>query len=194
MELLRFQAAEITDAGIIPGEDESLEQERLRLKHAESLSQSALTAIDSLYRADGAILERLGVIHKDIQKAADLEDALQPVVQDLANHLFGLEDVTEKLQSYQRGLDTDSGSLDSVEYRLDLINKLKRKYGKSLTNVLSHLDAITCEIAEIDNMEDNISGLKEKLSNAHNKLTRLAKQLSEKRQQTAKSLSKKDCA
>jgi DNA repair protein RecN (Recombination protein N) len=188
MELLRFQATEITDAGIAPGEDVSLEQERLKLKHAESLNRSALTAIECLYGADGAILERLGAIHKDIQKAADLDDALLPIVQGLADHLFGLEDVTDMLKSYQRNLDTDTGSLDAVDARLDLINRMKRKYGGSLSAIFNKQDAIAAEIAAIENLDDGIREGEAQLNTLYEDLAGLARQLSENRKQVARHL------
>ena len=218
LELLRFQQKEIIAAEIQPGEDEDLELERIRLKNKGHLLQTIQESLDALYDAQGAAIERLITIKQNLDKASEIDPELSTVGKNVAQTIYHLEDVSEELRVYLKKIEIDDNRLDLVEARLDTLNKLKRKYGKSLTDVLSHLDAITCEIAEIDNMEDNISGLKEKLSdyhnqglqnmhnrylttaedellkkisNAHNKLTRLAKQLSEKRQQTAKSLSKK---
>jgi DNA repair protein RecN (Recombination protein N) len=135
IDLLRYQAAEIANADIMPGEDESLEKERLRLKHTESLHQSVFSAIESLHAADGAILEQLGEVRKNLEKAADIDDGLTAGVQCLSDHLFGLEDVTATLRSYLENLDTDANRLETVEVRLDLINRLKRKYGGSLATL-----------------------------------------------------------
>ncbi len=100
MDLLRYQAEEIANAGIMPGEDQTLENERLRLKHAESLHHSVFSAIETLHGADGAVLEQLGEVRKRLEKAADIDDGLTAGVQRLADHLFGLEDVTETLRAY----------------------------------------------------------------------------------------------
>ena len=185
MELLRFQAEEIADADIMPDEDESLERERVRLKHAEFLYQSVFSAIDSLHGADGAITERLGEVRKQLEKAADLDDGLTAGVERLADHLFGLKDVTETLRSYLGTLDTEADRLESVEARLDLINKLKRKYGGTLTAVFNRQDTIKEELAAIDHLDDDIQHNEARLKDYFDAVADLARRLSEKRKEVS---------
>ena len=90
------------------------------------------------------------------------------------------------LQSYQRSLDTDRGSLDLVEARLDQINKMKRKYGGSLEAVLAKQDAITAELTAIENLDDDIRRGEEKLNALYDQLAGRARQLSKKRKQVAR--------
>ena len=185
MELLRYQAAEIANADIMPGEDESLEKERLRLKHAESLHQSVFSAIETLHGADGAILEQLGEVRKNLEKAADIDDGLAAGVQSLSDHLFGLEDVTDALRAYLGSLDTEADRLESVETRLDLINKLKRKYGGSLETLFQKRDAIEVELAATTVIDDDIQRSETQLNSYYDKVSRLARSLSEERTQVA---------
>jgi len=185
MDLLRYQAAEIAHADIMPGEDESLEKERLRLKHAESIHQSVFSAIESLHGADGAILEQLGEVRKNLEKAADIDDGLTAGVQCLSDHLFGLEDVTETLRSYLGNLDAEADRLESIETRLDLINKLKRKYGGSLETLLQKRDTIEAELAATATIDDDIQRSETQLNDYYDQLADLARRLSGERKQVA---------
>jgi DNA repair protein RecN (Recombination protein N) len=188
MELLRYQAAEIAEADIMPGEDESLEKERLRLKHAEELHRSVYAAIETLHGADGAILEQLGEVRKRLEKAVDLDEGLTAGVQGLSDHLFGLEDVTETLRSYLGTLDTEADRLDSVEIRLDLINRLIRKYGGSLDALFQKRDTIETELGAIGNLDDDIQRSEMQLKDLYDQAETLARQLSEKRKRVAAEL------
>ncbi|MCB2148983.1 MAG: DNA repair protein RecN [Deltaproteobacteria bacterium] len=188
MDLLRYQAAEIAHADILPGEDDSLEKERLRLKHAEFLHESVFSAIEALHGADGAILELLGEIRKNLEKAATLDDGLMAAAQELSDHVFGLEDVTETLRSYLGTLDNETEQLDSVEARLDLINKLKRKYGGSLETLFMRRDAIESELSGIATIDDDIMRAEAQLQDDYNQLADLGRHLSEARKRAASNL------
>ena len=185
LELLHFQAAEIDDAAIAVDEDASLEQERLRLKHTEFLHTSTMSAIENLHGADGAIVERLGEIRKDLEKAADLDTGLVEVVQALADHLFGLEDVTALLRSYLGSLDADSGRLDAVEARLDLINRLKRKYGGSVAALFDKREAIASQLESIGSLADEIERCQAQLKALHDQVAELTRHLSAQRRGVA---------
>jgi DNA repair protein RecN (Recombination protein N) len=185
MDLLRYQAADIADAEIKPGEDDALEKERQRLKHAEFLHQSVFSAIETLYGADGAILEQLGEVHKNLEKAGKLDHGLTAAIQGVADHLFGLEDVTNTLRSYLRSLDAESDRLDEVENRLDRINRLKRKYGGSLEALFQQQKAIEAELTSIANIDEEIDHVKTTLKTLHGQLADRSRTLSEKRKRVA---------
>lgn len=185
MDLLRYQASEIADADILSDEDESLEKERLRLKHSEFLHQSVLSAMDALHAADGAILAQLGEVRKNLEKAADLDEGLTDAVRCLGDNLFGLEDVTETLRSYLGTLDTEAGRLEALEGRLDLVNRLKRKYGGSLESLFQRRDAIDAELAAIATIDDEIDRVQAELKAQYDTLARRARDLSAKRQRVA---------
>ena len=190
MDLLRFQMAEIADAGVEAGEDESLENERLRLKHAAFLHQAVFSAIEALHGADGSVLERLGELRKSLDQARELDEGLAPAVQGVADNYFGLEDVTETLRAYLGNLDAESGRLEAVEERLDQINRLKRKYGGSLEALFQKRDAIDAEMAAIANIDEEIERVRAALEESHRRLTEDALGLSAKRQQVARRFAK----
>jgi len=181
VDLLQYQATEIAEAQILPGEDESLEQERLRLKHAEYLQRSVLSALDALHGADGAIVEQLGVLRKNLEKAADLDGGLKAPLQVLSDTLFSLEDVTQTLRTYLGGLESDADRLDVVETRLDRINRLKRKHGGSLAALLEARDTIEAELAAMHHLDEDIQRLEVRLQDDYDQVAALARTLSEKR-------------
>lgn len=184
-ELLRYQAMEIGDANIEAQEDDALEKERLRLKHAEYLQRAVFSAIESLHAADGSILEQLGQVRKNLEKAAELDDALTAGVQAICDHLYGLEDLTETLRLYLDTLDTEADRLERVERRLDLINRLKRKYGGSLDALFMKRDGIESELSAIDGLDDEIQRNQERLNDYLEQAANLAHRLSDERKRAA---------
>ncbi|BBO90809.1 DNA repair protein RecN [Desulfosarcina ovata] len=190
LDLLRFQAAEIADAAILPDEDLDLEKERMRLKHAELLNRSVASAIESLHGADGAILEQLGEIRKSLEKAVEMDEGLADDVTALCDHLFGLEDVTDRLRAYLGRLDTETDRLETVEARLDLVNRMKRKYGGSLVALFQKRDAIDDELGAIDHLDDDIADTEARLRDQYEQMANLARDLSEKRRQVAANLAR----
>lgn len=188
MDLLRYQADEIAKADILPGEDESLEKEHLKLKHAEFLYQSIFNAIEILHGTEGAIVEQLGEVRKTLEKAADLDDTLSAALLSVSDHLYGLEDVTETLRSYIGAFDSETAQLEAVESRLDLINRLKRKYGGSLEALFEKRDAIDAELSAITHIDEAIESIQADLKTHHHQLAIRAKELSEKRHQAAEKL------
>jgi len=191
LELLEFQKREITQAGIFLGEDTSLEQERMRLKNAETLYQSVFESIEELYTTSGSIVERLLEVKKNLEKAGQIDAQLKSKADSLAEPAYHIEDLVDGLRSYLSSTQPDEKRLEAVEERLDKLNKLKRKYGGTLEAVISKRESIEEELAGIENMAEKIHEIETRLSQLHVKLTDWALTLSEKREQTATSLAKK---
>ena len=190
-QLLEFQQREIKEASIQPGEDTDLEMERIRLKNRKQLLQAVQDSLESLYSSQGAAIERLVSVKQNLDRASKIDAELLSTGKNVAETIYHLEDLSDELRKYLKKIEIDENHLETIEARLDTLNKLKRKYGKSLEAVLAHLESIESELSEMDSMEDNISEFQEKLSNLHDKLGRLVKKLSQKRKHTAKSLAEK---
>ncbi len=191
MELLKFQKKEIIDASLKPGEDNALEQELLRLKNAELLMQTIIKSYESLYGKQGAVVESLVEISKDLQKISEIDPQLVPKVKVLTDAAFQIEDISHELRSYMENIEMDQKRLEQVEARLEMIRKLKRKYGGSVESVVSHLHTIEKELVNIENISENIDQLKEELDELNQKITAEALSLSEKRKEAAQKLSQK---
>jgi DNA repair protein RecN (Recombination protein N) len=184
-ELLEFQQREIDAAGIRAGEDQELEQERARLRNAEALREAVHAGIESLYAAPGSAVERLTEVRRNLEKLGRIDPQLMPRSELCAEIAYRVEDLVESLRIYLKSIETDEGRLEAVEERLDLLNRLKRKYGGSLSAVLEKLIAITSELSGIENIAAEISALTERLQDLQARIARQAIELSKKRRQAA---------
>jgi DNA repair protein RecN (Recombination protein N) len=191
VQLLEFQQKEIRQASIIPGEDVALEQERIRLKNSEELFQAVHSSVEALYSAQGAAVERLVAVKKDLEKASRIDPGLVSETERIAEAAINLEDIAEALRTYLKNIQMDENRLEAVEARLDTLSRLKRKYGTSLEDVLLKLESIDHELSGIDNLSKDIADTEKNLSSLHKKLVKLAITLSNKRKSTAETLSKK---
>ncbi len=191
MALLEFEKKEIEDADISANEDNRLRQEQIRLKNAGMLNQIVRSSIQALYSGDGAITEKIGEIRRQIENAARTDKLLSASSEALTDVTFRIEDIVQQLRSYIEGINFDEGRLDEVESRLDLINRLKRKYGGSLESLFCHLDQINHEFSDFDNIDDKISDTEKQLDRKHKQLTAIVNKLSGKRKLCAARLSKK---
>jgi DNA repair protein RecN (Recombination protein N) len=190
-KLLAFQKNEITAAGLAPGEDAELEQERLRLKNAEALYQTVHSSIEELYGASGSVIERLSEVKKNLETAGQIDSQLKTKAETLASASFQIEDLTDELRSHLNLIQMDDQRLEAVEERLDVLNKLKRKYGGSLEAVSSQLETIETELSEVENIGKQIEKIEEQLIKLHDQLARRALKLSQKRNEAAKDLARK---
>jgi DNA repair protein RecN (Recombination protein N) len=191
IELLEFQKQEIRNAGIAPGEDTGLEQERTRLKNGEALFQAARVAVETLYDAQGAVVELLLGVKKDLDKAASIDPLLVPPAKRITEAALDIEDIAEELRAYLKNVQVDERRLEVVEERLDTLTKLKRKYGGSLDTVFLRLELIEQELSSLENLSERIADAKKRLSGLHDKLVELTTKLSRERKKTAKILAKK---
>ena len=191
MELLRFQQKQISEAGIVSGEDTELEQERLRLKNAESLYQTVYDSIEALYGAPASVLERLLEVKKNLERAGQIDPPLSSAAGSLAESAYRIEDLIEELRSYLKQIQIDGQRLEAVEERLDALNKLKRKYGGSLEAVQEHLAAIEQELFDVENVSEKMSAVKNRIAGVHERCKKLVLQLSDSRKQVAGVLAQK---
>ena len=191
VELLKFQKKEILDAALQPGEDTVLELELLRLKNAGLLKQVLLKSYESLYGMQGAVVESLIEITKDLQKISDIDPQLVSKTKGLNDAAFQIEDISHELRSYMEKIEMDDKRMEQVEVRLEMIRRLKRKYGGSVESALLHLHTIEKELDNIENISENIEQLKNELERLNKKIAEEALLLSEERKQAARSLSQK---
>ncbi len=190
-ELFEFQKKEIEDADINSNEDEILKKEQTRLKNAEMLYQIVAGVSETLYSSDGAIAEKLGEIKRQLDTAARMDETLNSPAEGLSDAAFRIEDIARELSTYIDGIEPDEQRLEEIESRLDLINRLKRKYGGTLDDVIQYLNTIDQALAEHGNIDDKILQTEQELVEKHKQLMDLAERLSGKRRKMSVVLSKK---
>jgi len=191
IQLLEFQQKEIRQTSVTPGEDAALEQERTRLKNSEALFQAVQGSIEMLYDSQGAAVEGLLAVKKDLEKASTIDPVLGPKAERVAEAAFHLEDVADELRTYLKNIQMDESRLETVEARLDTLVKLKRKYGNSIEAVLLRLESIDHELSKMGTLSEDIADTEKKLFELHGKLTELTHKLSGNRKETAKTLAQK---
>ncbi|MEJ2068076.1 MAG: DNA repair protein RecN, partial [Deltaproteobacteria bacterium] len=190
-QLLEFQAAEIEQAQVSPDEDDQLEQELQRLKHAQRLYEGASVCGERLYGAEGALIEHLTGIGRHLQGLAGIDPALRPLQDRVETATFELEDIANELQGYVQGIVFDKDRREAVELRLDTLQKLKRKYGGSLDSVLAHGKEAAEELKRVSGLPLEIADMEARLERLHETLARSCQKLSDRRKRAAGSLADK---
>lgn len=190
LEFLQFQVNEI-DAAQIQGEDEDekLNAELEVLENAEKLKELTGSSYWALNSDEGSILEALTKIKQNISKAVSFDQSLEPVEQNLLDAMENLKEISSELRDYSQNLDNDTERLNEIQERLFLLDKLKRKYGGTLADVLSTFDKLSDELSSIEFSTQNIEELEQKITAARAELEKIASDISEKRKDYAKVLS-----
>ncbi len=190
LEFLQFQVNEI-DAAQIQGEDEDekLNAELEVLENAEKLKELTGSSYWALNSDEGSILEALTKIKQNISKAVSFDQSLEPVEQNLLDAMENLKEISSELRDYSQNLDNDTERLNEIQERLFLLDKLKRKYGGTLADVLSTFEKLSEELSSIEFSTQNIEELEQKIAAARAELEKIASDISEKRKDYAKVLS-----
>ena len=191
IELLNFQKEEIVGINPIPGEDTELEQERQRLKNAETLYQTVYGSIEELYGTSGSVIERILEVKKNLANAGLIDLQLKEKADILGEASYQLEDLVGELRSHLNLIQLDDQRLEAVEERLDILNKLKRKYGGSLEAVSAQLEKIEHELSHVKNINHQIEDVESKLLELHDQLAGNSLKLSHKRKKVAKIFAQK---
>lgn len=187
-ELLQFQQTDIEAAQLTPGEDEQLERERRRLRNAQTLIQTVNQCLESLYGGQDAVTDRLGVMHRQLETAAAIDGDLQPSTERVAELTYQVEDVVEGLRRYLRRVESDDHRLEEVEARLDTLNRLKRKYGATLADVIAKYEGIQQSLSRLANLSEQIEDLQQRLTACHSRLKVAVQALHDRRRAVADDL------
>ena len=191
METLKYQIAEIEKADLEVGEDEALEERRKLLQNAEKLSDGIHTAVECLYggdESDGAA-SLLSQAEHALARLSRFTDAYAELQERLTDLQYQVQDAAEELRSAQDDLSYSGDELEEIECRLDVIHKLRRKYGANCEEILNFLESAKQELDEIEFSDDLLDKLTAKLTKAEKQAWDCALTLRENRRKTALTLS-----
>ncbi len=188
IELLTFQQNEITQTAVLPDEDTELQHEHARLKNAETLYQTISDSIDELYNASGSVIERLLEVKKKLERVVQIDSQLKSSAESLADSSFQIEDLVDGMRRYLTSIVPDEQRLEAVEERLDLLNKLKRKYGGSIEAVFTKLHEIEKDLNGVENIDAEIAEVENDLAEKHRRLAQACLKLSHQRRKVAAGL------
>jgi len=188
LDLLSFQNEEIAQAKLYAGEEEELAEERGRLAHGEKLLALSQQAFYSLYGGDAALLGGLRRVLTGVAEASAIDRALAPVCETLEGAYAQLEDASLTLRDYAAGVEADPGRLEQLDDRLDAINRLKRKYGADIAEILRYQEGIAAELAALSGREEARDELTGRIAGLKAELARLGGELSKARRSGAAGL------
>ena len=189
-ELHRFQLEEINNARVQMDEEIQLEVERERLRHVERLRQGASEAHQILYLDSGAVLEEVSQCQKILSDLGNLDPAFKSLAQTLEGVRHQVEDVSLTLRDYIQNIQADPARMEWVEERLHTLKRLMRKYGGSTREVLAHADGLQQELEASENDEVEIVAREEELEKIRQQALSEALELSKRRREAARRLSK----
>ena len=191
METLRYQIQEIEKADLEAGEDETLEDRRKILRNAEKLSDgmnAAVECLDGGDDADGAA-SLLAEAERELARLVRFADAFAPLHDKVADLMYQVQDAAEEVRDARDDLAYSADELENIEARLDIIHRLRRKYGATCEDILAYLEHARTELDEIEFADDHLEKLKKKLEKAEKDAWDCAEDLRKKRQEGAKTLS-----
>jgi len=190
MEMLRHQINEIERADLKPGEDEELESRRKLLQNAEKLSDGlneAFEAINGDDQMDGAA-SLITQAERALSRIARFDESIDSLHSRAYDLMYQVMDLAEEARDIRDRLAFSGDELEQIEDRLDIIHKLRRKYGASVADILSFLEESKTELDEIEFAGDRLEELKGTLKLAERKAKEAALNLRKERQCAAKEL------
>ncbi|WP_445493154.1 DNA repair protein RecN [Niallia sp. 03133] len=184
LDLLQFQHQEIINANLQINEDEELHEERKRLLNFERIFDSIQTGYTAL-RGEQKGLDWIGEVMGHLEEAASLDTEYKEMAESVSNSYYILEDVSSKLRSSLDFLEYDPERLNQIELRLNEINSLKRKYGKTVEEIVEYAAKIEEELETLQNKETHIDKLEKELESHHKDLIVEANELTVLRKKAA---------
>ena len=191
VDFLRYQVGEISTANLRPTEYDDLTLERDRVANAEriiTLSDHAYRALYDSFDRRESVMDLIGQVSKDLSQLEQLDPSLRQNLESVDALMHQVDELARALRSYRDGIEYSPDRLHELEERLDLINRLKRKYGSTIGEILAFGERASQELEKLYHSEERVEGLKSREMDLRRQVGKLAGQLSEARQHAAKRL------
>jgi DNA repair protein RecN (Recombination protein N) len=190
-DLLRYQANEIEGARLKEGEDEELANEQRVLANSEKLAGLAASADATLYSSEDSVLAALKRAVTNVRDIASIDNKLVPVLELLNSGRAQIEEAAREVAAYADRVEFDPNRLEHIGDRLDLIQKLKKKYGGTIREIIAFGAAAAAELEKIERSGEEMERLRKEILGLKAGITAKAKDLTKKRTAAAKELEKK---
>lgn len=191
METLQYQIAEIEKAELEPGEDETLEERRKLLQNAERLSKGMEEAVEALYggeESEGAA-GLLAQAEHALGRLSRFSDSFTSLHDKVADLMYQVRDAAEEAKDMRDDLSYSADELEQIESRLDVIYRLRKKYGTTCREILDYLEKARKELADIEFADDRLEKLKQKQQKAEKEAWTAAQVLRQNRRENAEIMS-----
>ena len=187
-DLLAFQVDEIEASAPVDGEEEALLRERNVLEHAESVREACASAYDALSEGDRNAADLAGEALDRLRRAPGAAEALAAQIEALESAVAQLSDAAREVRNLAESVESDPARLAEIEDRVELLRRLKRKYGGSETAVLAFAEDARAQLERIETADEHRQELERALAEASRRAGALAVELSEAREQAATAL------
>ncbi len=189
LDLYRFQKKELDAAHVRPDEEAELEALLPQLKNADRLKLVAQEALDLLHTQEASAADLLGKSQRAVSALIENGAPLRETADLLNTARVAVDEAVQRLDAFSAGLESDPARLEEVLARLDLLGKLKRKYGPALTDVAAYRDRVTAELDRLENLESQKRDVDSRVAEAEKRWVQQASVLSDGRRRSAKKLS-----
>lgn len=187
LDLLRYQVNEISEAKLKENEEAELEARRQIILNSEKISKNLSEANNQL---SDNILDSISVAIHSLEKIESFDNSYSNTLERLKSSYYDLQDISRDVSIFAEGTDFDENEQTQIEERLDLIYSLKRKYGNTVTEIIEYGKTIKQEISDIENLDEYIISLKNKLREVKNKMFEIGNKIHDIRIKKAEELAK----
>lgn len=191
IDLLKYQINEIKKAKLKSGEEEELNKQRMRLTNAEKIINTLSSAYELIFTGNNirnSASDNLNEALAELSSVCSMDENIDIITKRLEDLTYQLDDIIEDIRKERDNVEYNPELLEQIEERLDLIYKLKRKYGGTISDILEYCINAENELKEIIMSEEIINDLKKQLCNLNDKLLDAAKKINEERVKAAEIL------
>lgn len=188
IDLLKYQANEISEAKLKDGEEEKLEEKRKIIANSEKIAKNLKEAEEAIGENT---IDIIGNAIKALEKIENIDIKYQQTAEELKNIYYGLQEVSRNIYEYSEDIEYNEQEINETENRLDTIYNLKRKYGNNIKEILKYQKEVEEEIEKIENLEEHNSKLKQEQKEIEKEMNIIAGKISETRKKYAQELSYK---
>ena len=190
IDLLEYQVKEIKKASLEKDEEDDLREQRDIYTNAEQITKSVNEAYMNLYEGDEiqSAYDGISIAVNEISQISDLNPQLKSIYDTLNEIMYSLEDTAHEIKEFGETVEFDEQTLNEIEERLDLISRLKRKYGNSIEEILEYLKKAESKLNDIKLSDERTNELKEELKNITKELKEKGNVLTQRRENAAKVL------
>jgi DNA repair protein RecN (Recombination protein N) len=190
LDLWSYQRKEIADARLQPEEDAKLEAEKRVLANSERVYGAAMAAYDALYESNASAAASLRTAARQIEELSRFDEKFRDTLTELESARITVEDIGQTLRDYAAGIEASPERLAEVEDRLATLDRLKRKYGPKLEDVIALGDELERKLSEMENKDEVLRELRIELAKAAARYLDAARSLSRRRYEAARKLEK----
>lgn len=188
LDLLKFQHEELQEANLVEGEVKQLETDIKRIQNSENLNL-ALNNAHLTLTDEHAITDRLYELSNQLQSISHiLPEKYDSLKEEVDQFYYTLEDAKHQLYDELTNTEFDEQYLNELESRMNVLNDLKRKYGKDISELITYQSKLANEIDKIENYEESTSQLRQEIDTLYDKVINLGEQLSKERRSVAQTL------